>query len=65
MKRFTEGAELHPASAHIYWRHVLTDDEKEDTILNRQGYQKTEKVMIDLYESLDYLRSINVKNYRY
>lgn len=63
MKRFTEGAELHPASAHIYWRHVLTDDEKEDTILNRQGYQKTEKVMIDLYESLDYSEDFNKVNF--
>lgn len=63
LKRFTEGAELHPASAHIYWRHVLTDDEKEDTILNRQGYQKTEKVMIDLYESLDYSEDFNKINF--
>ncbi|MDA9731963.1 asparagine synthase (glutamine-hydrolyzing) [Candidatus Pelagibacter sp.] len=63
MKRFTEGAELHPASAHIYWRHVLTDDEKEDTILNRQGYEKTEKVMIDLFESLDYSDDFNKINF--
>ncbi len=63
LKRFTEGAELHPASAHIYWRHVLTDDEKEDTILNRQGYQKTEKVMIDLYENLDYSEDFNKINF--
>ena len=63
MKRFTEGAELHPASAHIYWRHVLTDNEKEDTILNRQGYEKTEKVMIDLFESLDYSDDFNKINF--
>ena len=63
MKRFTEGAELHPAAAHIYWRHVLTDDEKEDTILNRQGYQKTEKVMIDLFENLDYSEDFNKINF--
>jgi asparagine synthase (glutamine-hydrolysing) len=63
LKRFTEGAELHPASAHIYWRHVLTDDEKEDTILNRQGYQKTEKVMIDLYENLEYEEDFNKINF--
>ncbi len=63
LKRFTEGAELHPAAAHIYWRHVLTDDEKEDTILNRQGYQKTEKVMIDLYENLDYSEDFNKINF--
>jgi asparagine synthase (glutamine-hydrolysing) len=63
LKRFTEGAELHPAAAHIYWRHVLTDDEKEDTILNRQGYQKTEKVMIDLFESLDYSDDFNKINF--
>ena len=63
LKRFTEGAELHPASAHIYWRHVLTDDEKEDTILNRQGYQKTEKVMIDLYENLDFSEDFNKINF--
>mgnify|MGYP001267814321 CR=1 FL=1 len=62
-KRFTEGAELHPASAHIYWRHVLTDNEKEDTILNRQGYEKTEKVMIDLFESLDYSDDFNKINF--
>ena len=63
LKRFTEGAELHPASAHIYWRHVLTDDEKEDTILNRQGYVKTEKVMIDLFESLNYSDDFNKINF--
>lgn len=63
LKRFTEGAELHPAAAHIYWRHVLTDDEKEDTILNRQGYQKTEKVMIDLFEGLDYSDDFNKINF--
>ena len=63
LKRFTEGAELHPAAAHIYWRHVLTDDEKEDTILNRQGYQKTEKVMIDLYENLNYSEDFNKINF--
>ena len=63
LKRFTEGAELHPASAHIYWRHVLTDDEKEDTILNRQGYVKTEKVMIDLFEKLDYSEDFNKINF--
>ena len=63
MKRFTEGAELHPAAAHIYWRHVLTDDEKEDTILNRQGYQKTEKVMIDLFENLDHSEDFNKINF--
>ena len=63
LKRFTEGAELHPASAHIYWRHVLTDEEKEDTILNRQGYVKTEKVMIDLFEKLDYSEDFNKINF--
>ena len=63
LKRFTEGAELHPAAAHIYWRHVLTDDEKEDTILNRQGYVKTEKVMIDLFEKLDYSDDFNKINF--
>ena len=63
LKRFTEGAELHPAAAHIYWRHVLTDDEKENTILNRQGYKKTEKVMIDLFESLDYSDDFNKINF--
>ena len=63
LKRFTEGAELHPASAHIYWRHVLTDNEKEDTILNRQGYVKTEKVMIDLFEKLDYSEDFNKINF--
>ena len=63
LKRFTEGAELHPAAAHIYWRHVLTDEEKEDTILNRQGYVKTEKVMIDLFENLDYSDDFNKINF--
>ena len=63
LKRFTEGAELHPAAAHIYWRHALTDDEKEDIILNRQGYVKTEKVMIDLFEKLDYSDDFNKINF--
>ena len=63
LKRFTEGADLHPAAAHIYWRHVLTDDEKESTILNRQGYVKTEKIMIDLFESLNYSDDFNKINF--
>ena len=41
----------------------MTDDEKEDTILNRQGYVKTEKVMIDLFESLDYSDDFNKINF--
>ena len=41
----------------------ITDDEKEDTILNRQGYEKTEKVMIDLFESLDYSDDFNKINF--
>jgi len=47
-KRFTEGAELHPAAAHFYWRHPLTNLEK-DSILKNNSFFSTDQLGINLF----------------
>lgn len=49
MKRFTEGAEMHPAAAHIYWRHPLTDKEKESIFRDLSLYHNTYEFIIKLF----------------
>jgi asparagine synthase (glutamine-hydrolysing) len=63
MKRFTEGAELHPAAAHIYWRHVLTDDEKDEVIINGNQYEETQEVMIRLFNDSNFNEEFNKINF--
>lgn len=41
LKRFTAGAELDIPAAHMYWRHCLTDAEKERLILHAKRYDDT------------------------
>lgn len=63
MKRFTEGAELHPAAAHIYWRHVLTDDEKDEVIINGNQYEETQEIMIRLFNDSNFSEEFNKINF--
>jgi len=53
-KRFSEGAELDVPEAHFYWRHALSDAEKERLMPNYAGYKPTYRFFSDLYNSLDY-----------
>lgn len=53
-KRFTEGSSLHPASAHIFWRHVFTDSEKHSIFMDSQPFEESGDFMIKKYESLNF-----------
>ena len=62
-KRFTEGCELHPAVAHIYWRHPFTNQEKE-TIFSAWGgascrIQSTDQRVMALFEEYDHTAELN------
>ena len=54
-KRFTEGAELHPAAAHIYWRHPFTNSEKNSFLKFKDQTRSTDERLIKLYN--DYKNS--------
>ena len=41
MKRFTKGCEKEVLDAHIYWRHVLDQNEK-NKLLKNSNYKSTE-----------------------
>jgi len=62
-KRFTEGAELHPAAAHIYWRHVLTNNEKTNAIINASDFEETDEMIIKLFDELDFSEEFNKINF--
>lgn len=57
-KRFTEGAELHPAAAHIYWRHPFTNSEKQKLFKNR-AFRSTDDVVIGLYDQYQHTDELN------
>lgn len=59
MKRFTEGCELHPAAAHIYWRHPLRDEEKNKVFLNSNQYKDTYQMAIELYNKYSHCEELN------
>lgn len=56
-KRFTEGCELHPAAAHIYWRHPFTNSEK-DSFVKYRGYSTDER-FIKLYNEYSATEELN------
>ena len=56
-KRFTEGCELHPAAAHIYWRHPFTNEEK-DSFLNFK-HRSTDEVVINLFNDYSHTEELN------
>ncbi len=57
-KRFTEGAELHPAAAHFYWRHPITNSEKEK-VLKNTNFRSTDEVGINLYNEFSHTDELN------
>jgi len=68
-RRFTTGAELEPPEAHMYYRHVLTQEEKHLLIPGSTLFQPTTRHFADLYDSLDYpdvldrLAHVDMKNF--
>ena len=56
-KRFTEGCELHPAAAHIYWRHPFTNAEKDRFL--KYHHRSTDQVVIDLYDEYSHTEELN------
>lgn len=59
LKRFTEGCELHPAAAHIYWRHPWTDEHKNKLLKNAQDFRSTNDIVIDLYNKYSHREELN------
>jgi asparagine synthase (glutamine-hydrolysing) len=53
-KRFTEGAELPVPEAHIYWRHVLTDEEKILLMPGCKDIDPTHTIFARMYEQLPF-----------
>jgi asparagine synthase (glutamine-hydrolysing) len=58
-KRFTEGAELHPAAAHIYWRHPFTNNEKDSFLKFRDEVESTDNRLIKLFEEYNHADELN------
>lgn len=59
MKRFTEGCELHPAAAHIYWRHPWKDSDKNQFFKNSNDYKSSYDFAIDLYNKYSHREELN------
>ncbi len=57
-KRFTEGAELHPAAAHFYWRHPLTNSEKKK-MLTHSNFRSTDEIGINLFNEFSHTDELN------
>jgi asparagine synthase (glutamine-hydrolysing) len=43
-KRFTEGVELDTPDSHMFWRHVLTDSEKNEMMPNHNHFEDTTNI---------------------
>lgn len=56
-KRFTEGCELHPAAAHIYWRHPFTNVEKNQFL--KHHHRSTDDVFIELFNDFSHTEELN------
>jgi asparagine synthase (glutamine-hydrolysing) len=59
MKRFTEGAELDVAEAHMFWRHVLTDKEKKLLFENPEKFRPSSGIFSDVYRTLPFKEPLN------
>lgn len=53
-KRFTEGVELGVPESHIFWRHTLTEQQKESLITFPAPGKSTAGLFRELYDSLPY-----------
>ncbi|HRY29326.1 MAG TPA: asparagine synthase (glutamine-hydrolyzing) [Elusimicrobiota bacterium] len=60
LKRFTEGAEKSVPESHLFWRHVLTDDEKR-RLLRRppDDFRETVHYFSDMFDELDFADELN------
>lgn len=56
-KRFTEGCELHPAAAHIYWRHPFTNSEKN--LFLKHQHRSTDEILVKLYDEFIQTEELN------
>jgi asparagine synthase (glutamine-hydrolysing) len=53
-RRFTDGAEMSPPVAHMYYRHVLGREEKLTLMPGSGAFTPTGEIFRRFYESLDY-----------
>ncbi|MFH1414632.1 MAG: asparagine synthase (glutamine-hydrolyzing) [Elusimicrobiota bacterium] len=54
MKRFTEGAELGVPESHIFWRHVLAEDEKKMLMPRHSSYDRTDSIFRQEFDRLKF-----------
>ncbi|MDB5283434.1 MAG: hypothetical protein JWO06_2509 [Bacteroidota bacterium] len=59
MKRFTEGTELNVPEAHMFWRHVLTDAEKNLLFKNIPSLSPTGGIFSDVYNTRLFKEPLN------
>ncbi|MBZ0272958.1 asparagine synthase (glutamine-hydrolyzing) [bacterium] len=53
-KRFTTGAEMSAPEAHLYWRHVLTDEDKLRLMPGSEAYRPTHAFFSDIFDASDF-----------
>ncbi len=58
-KRFTDGAELPVPEAHLFWRHVLTEEEKKRLMPRYADFPPTHRLFTDLFDRLDFADDLN------
>ncbi len=61
-KRFTEGAERDAPEAHLFWRHVLTEEEKK-RLLRRSDFPRTDRLFREMFDSLPFEDELNRISY--
>ncbi len=68
LKRFTAGAEKSIPEAHLFWRHVFSDQEKKDLLPQYSNFRSTNSFFNDLFDSLlfdDDLSKISLIDIKY
>ena len=58
-KRFTEGAELGVPEAHLFWRHVLSEDEKARLLTCPPPQRPTAGLFRELYDDLPFMDELD------
>jgi asparagine synthase (glutamine-hydrolysing) len=53
-KRFTAGAELSVPEAHLFWRHILSEEQKRALMPRHQGFGTSAELFVRAYEALDF-----------
>ena len=57
LKRFTQGAMLGAPEAHLFWRHVLTEEEKGGLLLSPAS--PTDRLFREMFDGLEYKEGLN------